>query len=185
MVAAANISAVACSTPMPARFPPIAFNSPPIRLKVGHVVLADTFHPNNNAHEVDQLFPLPLDRAAGEWAAQHLVAASPSSPLTARFTVTDGRAVAVPPPSNSVAPTEALLLGRCDAGVAATLEIVDGDGRRLASVNLEAADSGSVSETATPEDRRRAWYLLTKGVMNGFDSDAASRIPDELGDYVE
>jgi hypothetical protein len=179
----------ACESPPPApTFPDIRFSGePPIRLAVSTVEVQSEFKPGFQSPHVEHLFPVPPARAMENWAHDRLVAAGGSN-AHARFVIEDASVVEVELKKKSEGISGAFTkepAQRYDATVAATLQIVDDRGLPVRTASVKVTRSQSVLEGITPNDRDKAWYEMTKGLMADFDQQMSAEISAHFGGYFQ
>ncbi|HWI25850.1 MAG TPA: hypothetical protein VN668_02700 [Stellaceae bacterium] len=177
-----------CTSPPPApTFPDIHFTGEaPIKLAVSNVAVQSDFRPSYQAPHVEHLFPVPPEHAMENWARDRLVAAGGNA--TARFVIEDASVVEVQLKKTSEGITGAFTkepAQRYDATLAARLDILDMQGMPVRSVEVKVTRSQSVLEGITPNDREKAWYAMTQGLMHDFDQQMSAQISAHFGGYFQ
>ena len=177
-----------CTSPPPApTFPDIHFTGEaPIKLAVSNVAVQSDFRPSYQAPHVEHLFPVPPQHAMENWARDRLVAAGGNA--TARFVIEDASVVEVQLKKTNEGITGAFTkepAQRYDATLAARLDILDMRGMPVRSVEVKVTRSQSVLEGITPNDREKAWYAMTQGLMQDFDQQMSTQISAHFGGYFQ
>lgn len=165
----------------PAPLPQIAFASDrPLVLNVAQVEVVSAFQASDQPPRVEQRFPTPPETALKRWPADRLRAGGRTG--TARFTITDAAV------SRTELQTTPGLRGRFtreqderyDAAAAATLEILDDYGNRLAFVQARAERARSVSESARRDERDRIRFTMIDTLMTEFDREMEKAVRQHL-----
>jgi hypothetical protein len=165
----------------PARLPQIAFASDrPLVLNVASVEVVSAFQASNQPPRVEQRFPIPPEAALKRWAADRLRAGGRTG--SARFTIIDAAV------SGKKLPTTPGLRGaftreqaeRYDGTAAATLEILDDYGNRLAVVETRAERTRTVSESARRDEIDRIRFTMIETLMAEFDREMEKAIRQHL-----
>lgn len=177
-----------CTSPPPApTFPDIHFTGEaPIKLAVSNVAVQSDFRPSYQAPHVEHLFPVPPQHAMENWARDRLVAAGGNA--TARFVIENASVVEVQLKKTNEGITGAFTkepAQRYDATLAARLDILDMRGMPVRSVEVKVTRSQSVLEGITPNDREKAWYAMTQGLMQDFDQQMSTQISAHFGGYFQ
>lgn len=177
-----------CTSPPPApTFPDIHFTGEaPIKLAVSNVAVQSDFRPSYQAPHVEHLFPVPPQHAMENWARDRLVAAGGNA--TARFVIEDASVVEIQLKKTNEGITGAFTkepAQRYDATLAARLDILDMRGMPVRSVEVKVTRSQSVLEGITPNDREKAWYAMTQGLMQDFDQQMSTQISAHFGGYFQ
>lgn len=185
-LACAGLVAACESAPPRPVFPDLRFTTePPIRLTVGRIDIENDYQPPYRAPNVEHLFPVPPGTALENWARDRLVAAGGSGSL-ARFTIHTASVIETNLPQAkgiasafTVEPAE-----RYDMTLQATLDIIDAAGRTVRTANVTTTRSQGVLNTASPDDRDRIWYQMTKTAMADFDRQMTAEIKNTFTPYL-
>lgn len=169
----------------PTRLPEIAFASDRrLVLNVASVDVVSAFHASDQPLRVEQRFPTRPETALKRWPADRLRAGGRTG--TARFTITDA---AVSRKELQTTPGVRGLLTReqaerYDAAAAATLEILDDYGNRLAIVEVRAERTRTVSESVSHRERDRIRFTMIETLMVEFDREMEKVVRQHLGGWL-
>ncbi|TVR79649.1 MAG: hypothetical protein EA405_12340 [Rhodospirillales bacterium] len=167
------------------RLPDITFeHQAPLVLDVAEIRITSSHGPGASPHHVENRVPVPPEAVLRRWARDRLNAAGRSG--TARFEITEASVV------RTELPRTGGLRGlftedqseRYDAVAAATLEILDQHGLRLAYVQTRAERSRSVSERATLDERDRVRFEMIETLMREFDAEMEKAMRRHLGGWL-
>ena len=165
----------------PTRLPQIAFASDqPLVLNVASVDVVSAFQESDQPPRVERRFPTPPETALRRWPADRLRAGGRTG--SARFTITDAAV------SRTELQTTPGLRGvftreqaeRYDAAAAATLEILDDYGNRLAMVETRAERTRTVSESARRDEIDRIRFTMIDTLMTEFDREMEKAVRQHL-----
>jgi hypothetical protein len=169
------------SGPEPGRLPEIAFASDrPLALNVAAVDVVSAFQASDQPPCVEERFPTAPETALRRWAVDRLRAEGRTG--TARFTLTDAAVI------RTELPVTAGLRGlvrreqaeRYDATAAATLEILDDYGNRLALVETRAERTRTVPEAARHDEVERIQFAMIETLMAEFDREMEKAVRQHL-----
>ena len=73
---------------------------------------------------------------------------------------------------------------RYDLNIAVRLQIVDANGRSMASVDASATRSRTVAADATLNDRERVWFDMTEQAMADLNGSLDKSIPQYMRTYL-
>lgn len=176
-----------CETPPPhPTYPDIRFTDrPPLRVDVAAVEVKNEYQPTYKPPHVEHLFPVSPARAAEAWAHDRLQAVGHTGRV--RFTVRNASVTEV-----NLKKSEGIRgaltnepAQRYDMVLEATLEVLDGRGFPVRTVNVKATRSQSVLEGITPNQREETWYAMTKAMMADFDQQMETEIRNNFGPYLQ
>lgn len=165
----------------PTRFPQIAFASDrPLVLNVASMEVVSAFQASDQPPRVEQRMPAPPETALKRWAADRL--RSNGRTGSARFTITDAavsrKELQTTPGLRGVFAREQA--ERYDATAAATLEIFDDYGNRLAAVETRAERTRTVPESARRDEVDRIRFTMIETLMAEFDREMEKAIRQHL-----
>ncbi|TVR97761.1 MAG: hypothetical protein EA406_08545 [Rhodospirillales bacterium] len=176
----------ACTYPVQRQeLPQITFtHQPPLVLNVADVRVTSSHRPATGRDHVEDILPAPPEAVLRRWAEDRLRAAGRSG--SARFDITEASVV------RTALPRTGGLRGlltedqaeRYDAVAAATLEIFDPHGVRLAYVQTRATRARSVSEKATLDQRDRIRFEMIETLMREFDAEMEKAMRRHLGGWL-
>lgn len=161
--------------------PQIAFASDrPLVLNVAAVEVRSVFAASDQPPRIEQRLPVPPETALRRWPADRLRAGGRTG--SARFTITDAAV------SRKTLPTTAGFKGlftreqaeRYDAAAAATLEILDDYGNRLAMVETRAERTRTVPELAGRDEIDRIRFTMIETLMAEFDREMEKAVRQHL-----
>jgi hypothetical protein len=186
LVALAGLAA--CNTP-PSRepFPKLTYvHLPPYRLAVGRVDIVEAYHSPMKAPNIEQNFPVSPAATAEQWAHDRLQAVG--GPGRAVYTVLRADALE----THLAGDQGTGLFGdftipqseRYDLNIAVRLQIVDANGRSIASVDASATRSRTVAADATLNDRERVWFDMTEQAMVDLNASLDKSIPQYMRAYL-
>ena len=178
----------ACNTP-PSRepFPKLTYvHLPPYRLAVGRVDIVEAYHSPMKAPNIEQNFPVSPAATAEQWAHDRLQAVG--GPGRAVYTVLRADALE----THLAGDQGTGLFGdftipqseRYDLNIAVRLQIVDANGRSMASVDASATRSRTVAADATLNDRERVWFDMTEQAMADLNGSLDKSIPQYMRTYL-
>lgn len=131
-------------------------------------------------------FPMPPLDAVHAWAGDRLIAAEPSSPRRARLSVLDASVVEQPLKRSgglkalvTREPSENLV-----GHIAVMLEIVDGDGTRLAYTKVEARRTRGVLEDVSLKEREDIYDAMARAMMADVDAQLSANIERYFGPFI-
>jgi hypothetical protein len=165
----------------PTPLPQIAFASDrPLVLNVAEVEVVSAFQASGQPPRVEQRFSTSPETALKRWPADRLRAGGRTG--TARFTITDAAV------SKTQLQTTPGLRGlftreqaeRYDAAAAATLEILDDYGNRLAVVETRAERTRTVPESARRDEIDRIRFTMIDTLMAEFDREMEKAVRQHL-----
>jgi hypothetical protein len=163
------------------RRPEIAFASNrPLALNVAAMDVVSAFQASDQPPRVEERFPTAPETALRRWATDRLRAEGRTG--TARFTITDAAVI------RTELPVTAGLQGlvrreqaeRYDATAAATLEILDDYGNRLAFVEMRAERTRTVPEAARYDEVERIQFAMIETLMAEFDREMEKAVRQHL-----
>jgi|HubBroStandDraft_1064217.scaffolds.fasta_scaffold00101_45 hypothetical protein len=182
---AAGLAACA-SPPPPPRFAEIRFDQePPIRLEVGRIEIVDLFQPSFRPPEVEHEFPVPPAHALEALCRDRFQAAAPGSANFARFTIVDAsvRETELPRTEGIEGAFTIDQTWRYDGRVAVRLEIIDARGSTVRTVAAEAVRNTTEAEDISPDERDRAWYEMSRDLVQSLDQELERQIDATLYPY--
>jgi hypothetical protein len=149
-------------------------------LNVASVDVVSAFQASDQPPRVEKRFPTAPEAALRRWAADRLRAEGRAG--TARFTITDAAVI------RAELPVTAGLRGlvrreqaeRYDATAAATLEILDDYGNRLAFVETRAERTRTVPEAARHGEVERIQFAMIETLMAEFDREMEKAVRQHL-----
>jgi hypothetical protein len=165
--------------------PQIAFASDrPLVLNVGSVEVVSIFRPSDQPPRVEQRFPVSPETALKRWPADRLRAGGRTG--TARFTIADAAVV-----KSDLATTSGVRgtfkreqAERYDAAAAATIEIFDDYGNRLAVVETRAERTRTVAESTRRDEIDRIRFTMIETLMAEFDREMEKAIRQHLNAWL-
>jgi len=170
----------------PSRFADLRFTGEaPIRLAVSDIQIVQGYQPVLQPPHMEERFPVPLARAARNWAHDRLRAAGSTG--MAIVTITDASATATALPKQHGVSAEFTQQAdtRYDARVAITVEIRDERGYPVRMANASAERSHTTLEDATLDQRDHALYQMESELMADLDRRLESAIRDGFNSYVQ
>lgn len=186
-ILAAVLALAACTNAPPAtRFPQLTYaHLGAFTLDVSEIEIVDAYQPPLQAPNVDHLMPVSPAAAARQWARDRLKR-SGSSGRRAVFTIDDGAV------TETTLQRQSGIRGvltvdqseRYDARIGVRLDILDIDGRRLASAEADARRSRTVPEDITLAGREKIWFALTETLTADLNTEMERAITQFLGDYL-
>jgi hypothetical protein len=177
----------ACQTPATRPvFPDIRFTQEPkLRLDVAAIDLQDEFRPTFQAPHVEHLFPVPLARAAANWAHDRLEATGTMRRARVRITNASVVEVELPRTKGITGAFTTDQAERYDAALEITVDILGDRGFPERTITAQAARSQSVAEGITPNERDQAWYDMTKAMMTQIDQDLEKQMRATFGYFIQ
>ena len=183
---AGSLLAACSSAPPPQAFPDLRYNqSPPIRLNVGAVRIAQAFQPTFAWPQVEQNFPIPPQRAVINWVHDRLQSTDKTSPLTARVTIQDASVREVGTPENparddpSVTDHNERYLG----STAVVIEILDAHDQPVRSASAQSYTSRDVPAGTPLNTRDQMWYDMTREMVGNLAHDLEQQIESNFAPY--
>lgn len=182
MLAACTLATAGCASQRePTSRPQIAFASDrPLVLNVAAVDVVSTFQPSDQPPRVEQRFPVAPATALKRWAADRLRVKGRSG--LARFTITEAavtrKELQTTPGLRGAFTREQA--ERYDAAAAATLEILDDYGNRLAVVETRAERTRTVPESAGRDEVDRIRFTMIETLMAEFDREMEKAVRQHL-----
>ncbi|SLN25519.1 hypothetical protein [Oceanibacterium hippocampi] len=185
ILAVAGLALAACSTPPKEPvFPDITFaHKPQIRLAVSAITVRESYLPPLKAPNVEHEFPVTISQAARRWIADRLVAVG--GPGVATVDIVQASAVETELPKQGG--VKGLVTKQQAQQYDATLKVEITVQEPSGAGGFAAAETVrtiSVPENITLNERDKAYYRLTEGVMNDFDMVMEDKIRQFLGAYI-
>ena len=152
---------------------------------VGLAILSACTTPPPTDHQPELTFAhLSPMEAAKHWAEERLRASV--GPAIARFIIRDAKVV------EEKLPTTGGFLGyftvdqeaRYEATLDVLLEIVDGEGKRLAFAEAKAHHTQTVPEDLSINERESYWFGLTENLLKSFDQEMETAIRGHLAGFL-
>jgi hypothetical protein len=181
----------ACEAAPPPRpvFPEIRFtDEPPLNLDVSRIDIEERFRPSFQEPNVEHLFPVPPAQAAVAWARDRLHATGgPNSPRRARVTIQDAsvRETELPRTKGLTGAFTTQQAERYDGNVEVSVEILNERGFPERTASARVTRSQTVAENATPNDRERVWYDMTRAMMHDLDQQLEREMRANFGFYIQ
>lgn len=175
-----------CETRVPhAQFPELTYSElPPFDLNVARIDVVEQYRSPGKKPHVEQLFPVIPALAAQRWARDRLKAVGNEG--VARFTIVYAGVVEVP--LKRTKGIEGMFTidqsERYDGAIEVKLQILDGQGRELASVSTRAERSHSVPEDITLLGREKVWFEMTEAMMNDLNAALDQQIKQNFGRWL-
>jgi hypothetical protein len=184
-IAALMALVAGCAGPPPRpTYPDIHFtNRPPLELDVARVDVQMDYRMPMRAPNVEHLFPVPPSRAMENWAHDRLKPTGNSG--RAIFIIRNASVTETDLPQTegvrgafTTEPAQ-----RYDMALEANL-VIEVNGLQVKTASVRVSRSDGVLNDATPNDRDRTEYDMTRAAMGDFDKQMETEIRNNFGTFL-
>lgn len=157
----------------------------PLALNVAKIEVVSNFKSSKQPPHVEALFPVTPEEALQDWAKTHLVAAGSSG--VARFTILDASVIKANLDQNVGLPglPRAPQTIAYDATGAATLDILDSQGKRDGQASARVEFSRTIWPDASPEAHQQLFEGMIAPLVKAFNDEMTASMRAHLGAYLK